>query len=52
MLSLDDLLYKWISRANEHLEEFALPIGLVEDSIALIVRVLGIAGRGTKPVST
>jgi hypothetical protein len=41
MVSLDALLYQWISRANRHLDDFALPIGIVEDSIALITRVLG-----------
>jgi hypothetical protein len=41
MPTLDALLYSWISRANGRLDDFDLPIGLVEDSIALITRVLG-----------
>lgn len=41
MPTLDALLYQWISRANERLDDFDLPIGFVEDSVALITRVLG-----------
>ena len=41
MSTLDEALYEWISRANRKLEEFALPVGFVEESIALITRVLG-----------
>lgn len=41
MATLDGLLYQWISRANERLDDFDLPIGFVEESIALITRVLG-----------
>jgi hypothetical protein len=41
MPTLDDVLYKWISRANTKLDDFDLPVGLVEDSVALLKRVLG-----------
>lgn len=41
METLDSLLYKWITEANKHLDDFALPVGFVEESIALITRVLG-----------
>lgn len=38
---LDSLLYKWILRANERREDLELPAGFLEDSIALLKRVLG-----------
>lgn len=41
MATLDSLLYNWISLANEHLDEFTLPVGFIEDSIALLTRALG-----------
>ncbi|MHB8654133.1 MAG: hypothetical protein ACYDA9_09665 [Terriglobia bacterium] len=41
MSSLDDLLYQWIRRANERRDDFELPVGLIEESIALLKRVLG-----------
>jgi hypothetical protein len=41
MSSLDGLLYKWIRRANERRDDLDLPIGFIEDSIALLARVLG-----------
>lgn len=42
MPSLDDLLYKWIVRANARRGDLDLPIGFVEDSIALLKQVLGV----------
>jgi hypothetical protein len=39
--NLDDLLYKWIVRANTRRDDLDLPIGLVEDSIALLKLLLG-----------
>ena len=41
MPTLDAVLCKWISRATTKLDDFNLPVGLVEDSIALLKRVLG-----------
>jgi len=41
MQNLDDLLYRWISRANERREDLDLPVGLIEDSIGVLKRVLG-----------
>jgi hypothetical protein len=41
MPSLDELLYQWILRANARRDDFDLPVGLVEDSIALLKLVLG-----------
>ena len=41
MTSLDGLLYKWICRANERRDYLDLPIGFIEDSIALLTRFLG-----------
>ncbi len=41
MPSLDELLYKWIVRANARREDLDLPIGFVEDSIELLKLVLG-----------
>src|SRR6185436_3380698 len=41
MESLDQLLYRWISRANERREDLDLPAGLIEDSIGVLKRVLG-----------
>jgi len=41
MVSLDGLLYKWICRANERRDDLDLPVGFIEDSIALLTEVLG-----------
>jgi hypothetical protein len=41
MGTLDDLLYKWIRRANDRRDDLNLPIGFIEESIALLTRVLG-----------
>ena len=41
MQTLDQLLYRWICRANERREDFDLPAGLIEDSIDALKRVLG-----------
>jgi|SRR5271170_6250651 hypothetical protein len=41
MPTLDAVLYKWISRATTKLDDCDLPVGLVEDSIALLKRALG-----------
>jgi hypothetical protein len=41
MPSLDQLLYRWICRANERREDLDLPAGLIEDSIGVLKRVLG-----------
>jgi hypothetical protein len=41
MTNLDGLLFKWIRRANERRDDLDLPIGFIEDSIALLNRVLG-----------
>jgi hypothetical protein len=41
MTTLDGLLFKWIQRANERRDDLDLPIGFIEDSIALLKRVLG-----------
>ncbi|MCU1308916.1 MAG: hypothetical protein JWO20_41 [Candidatus Angelobacter sp.] len=38
---LDHLLYKWIYQANKRREFLDLPIGLLEDSVAVLTRVLG-----------
>jgi hypothetical protein len=40
MQSLDQLLYRWICRANERREDLDLPAGLIEDSIGVLKRVL------------
>ena len=41
MSNLDSLLYKWIRRANERRDDLDLPVGCVEESIALLKRILG-----------
>lgn len=41
MPNLDQLLYRWILRANARTEELDLPAGLIEDSIGLLKQVLG-----------
>lgn len=41
MASLDGVLYKWICRANERRDDLELPVGFLEDNVALLVRVLG-----------
>ena len=41
MPTLDALLYRWICRANESRDSLDLPVGLLEDSIALMKRMLG-----------
>ncbi len=41
MTNLDSLLYKWICRANDRRDGLDLPIGFIEDSIALLKQVLG-----------
>ena len=42
MPNLDDLLYKWIVRANTRRDDLDLPIGLIEDSVALLKLMLGV----------
>ncbi len=39
--ALDDQLYDWIRIANESRDRFLLPVGLIEDSIALLRQILG-----------
>src|SRR5579872_5579050 len=57
MSAVDAALYKWIVGANERREVLDLPLGLIEDSIALLRDALGIAYldhllvSGTDPVS-
>ncbi len=57
MSDLDTALYKWIVGANERREALDLPPGLIEDSIALLVDVLGeqyldqLLVRCTDPIS-
>ena len=41
MSAVDIVLYKWILAANVKREELDLPPGLIEDSIALLLRLLG-----------
>src|ERR1700677_5038692 len=41
MTNLDGLLYKWIQSANVLREDLDLPIGLIEESVALLKQVLG-----------
>ncbi|HEY2236185.1 MAG TPA: hypothetical protein VGK01_22120 [Candidatus Angelobacter sp.] len=41
MPDLDIALYKWICSANARLEDLDLPVGFVEDSIALLKQKLG-----------
>jgi hypothetical protein len=41
MTNLDNLLFKWIRLANEKRDDLDLPVGFIEDSIALLSRVLG-----------
>ena len=41
MANLDGLLYEWICRANKRLDDLDFPVGLVEDNVALLKRVLG-----------
>src|SRR6266851_2187238 len=41
MQSLDELLYEWICRANQRRDDLGLPVGLIEESLALLKRVLG-----------
>lgn len=41
MANLDDLLYRWIQQANTKREDLDLPAGVIEESIALLKRVLG-----------
>ena len=41
MQNLDELLYRWICRANERREDLDLPAGLIEDSIGVLKSVLG-----------
>jgi hypothetical protein len=40
MPNLDDLLYKWIVRANTRRDDLDLPIWFIEDSIALLKLML------------
>lgn len=41
MSAVDAALYKWILAANRRREALALPPGLIEDSIALLLELLG-----------
>jgi hypothetical protein len=41
MTNLDNSLFKWIRVANERRDDLDLPVGFIEDSIALLSRVLG-----------
>jgi hypothetical protein len=41
MPNLDAALYKWIFQANEKRDDLGLPPGFIEESIALLKRVLG-----------
>ncbi|HTU36069.1 MAG TPA: hypothetical protein VMF66_19880 [Candidatus Acidoferrum sp.] len=41
MADLDGLLYQWICRANTRRDDLDLPVGLIEESIALLKGVLG-----------
>jgi hypothetical protein len=41
METLDQVLYRWIRRADERREDLDLPAGLIEDSIGVLKRVLG-----------
>lgn len=41
MCNLDAALYKWICQANEKRDDLGLPPGFIEESIALLKRVLG-----------
>jgi hypothetical protein len=41
MPNLDAALYRWILQANEKREDLGLPPGFIEESIALLKRVLG-----------
>lgn len=41
MNNLDGLLYKWIQSANLLREDLDLPVGIIEESVALLKQVLG-----------
>lgn len=41
MRNLDAALYRWICQANEKRDDLGLPPGFIEESIALLKRVLG-----------
>ena len=41
MPNLDDLLYKWIVQANTRRDDLDLPVGVIEENIALLKQVLG-----------
>jgi hypothetical protein len=41
MPNLDDLLYEWIVQANTRRDDLDLPVGCIEDSVALLKQVLG-----------
>lgn len=41
MPDLDSALYKWICGANARREDLDLPVGLIEDSVALVKATLG-----------
>src|SRR5260370_943467 len=41
MPNLHELLYKWIVQANKRRDDLDLPIGFIEDNIALLKQVLG-----------
>lgn len=41
MPTLDELLYRWILRANARMEDLDLPAGIIEDSIGVLQQVLG-----------
>lgn len=41
MPTLDELLYRWILRANARREDLDLPAGIIEDNIGLLQQVLG-----------
>lgn len=57
MSEVERLLHKWIVGANERLETLGLPAGLIEDSVALLMEILGtdyleqILLKSTEPVS-
>src|SRR6266851_3224863 len=57
MSTVETALYKWILGANERREALALPPGLIEDSIALLLDLLGrnyldrILVSGSEPIS-
>src|SRR5579862_7380322 len=57
MSAVESALYKWIVGANERREALSLPPGLIEDSAALLLKLLGVdyldhlLVSGTEPIS-